>query len=149
MLNRNILAIFIAFTLIIGFFSGCDQEVYGDDEIGGPGKLEEGQQLLEDIKMMLKELAYMAPRAVHDYNLKTIDNQIDLFIMVEGKEPSGIGEAGQSGTLVGDGYLKKDPPIPIGLRQDTGEWSAYRIGGDPPRTWPVGDWEGAYRSSDD
>lgn len=145
MKRNNALVLFITLILLIGFTLGCDEEVYGDDRLINPEKLEKEQLLSEDTKVVLKELGFLAPRTAHDYNLKIIDKQIELYKLLEGKEPNCIGEIGESGTLVGDGYLKKNPPIPVGLREDTGEWSAYRLGGKPLRALPVGNWEGAYR----
>ncbi|MDO9573803.1 MAG: hypothetical protein Q7I94_02320 [Candidatus Contubernalis sp.] len=146
MFNKKVISAIILCFLCFSF--GCEEGLpSGGDFVNGED-INKFQMFLEDLKAMARELLYMAPRAVHDYNLKTIDNQIELYMLVEEQEPRAIGETGQSGTLVGDGYLKKNPVIPIGLRQDTGEWSEYRIGGNPLRVWPVGDWKGAYREVD-
>ncbi len=148
MKRKGITVLLILIMLLLCCLTGCDEEVYQESEYRDEENSQGVQRLLGDFKISLNELAYLAPLTAHDYNLKTIDRQIELYILVEGKEPSGIGGPGKSGTLVGDGYLKDKPAIPTGLRQDTGEWSEYRIGGDPLRTWPVGDWEGAYRGRD-
>lgn len=66
---------------------------------------------------------------------------------MEGKDPKGIGEADKPGTLVGEGYLESNPQIPVGLKEEEGEWSEYKLKGKPLRAWPVGDW-GGYRDGD-
>ncbi len=103
----------------------------------GEGLLGEIMELLETIREMLRELALIVPRIVHNSNLRTINQAVDLYIMLEGEKPRGIGEEGQPGTLVGEGYLESGIEIPAGLRQEEGEWSEYFLEGDPPRGGPL------------
>ncbi len=117
------------------------------DELQKEGVLEEIKAVYEEFKVALQELFHSTPRLAHDQNLKTIDQAIDLFKLTEGKDPKGIGKEGEKGTLVGEGYLESNPPIPHGLREDAGQWSEYKLKGKPLRTWPVGDW-GGYRDGD-
>lgn len=108
----------------------------------GEGSLFQGlQERYEQSKEVLSELAWSVPRTAHDRNLQIIDRAVDLYIMVEGEEPRCVGEPGQPHTLVGEGYLEKVPPIPMGLRQESGPWSCYTLEGRPPRAAPRGDWD--------
>ncbi len=141
----------------VPLLSGCDEDYLlryferTEDQGGWGNETAETDDLLTKVKGIyerfnatLSDALFIPSRVVHDYNLRTIDRAVELFQLVEGMEPRGIGTAGEAGTLVGEGYLKSNPPIPFGLRTQEGEWSQYILKGNPLRTWPVGDW-GGYR----
>lgn len=127
-----------------GLKSGPQDEL--QEELQKEGVLEEIKAIYEEFKVAFQELFHSTPQFAHDQNLKIIDQAIELFRLTEGKDPKGIGEEGKKDTLVGEGYLESNPPIPVGL-QEEGQWSEYKLKGKPLRTWPVGDW-GGYRDGD-
>lgn len=155
--NVVFLLIFILFIPLCSWAMGCeDKEIILEngimdelqvDEVQKEGILQDIKELYESFRVAIQELLFSTPRIAHDKNLKTIDQAIELFRLVEGKDPKGIGEEGEEGTLVGEGYLESNPQIPVGLKEEEGEWSEYTLRGNPLRTWPVGDW-GGYRDGD-
>ncbi len=154
-MKKNVIII-VALLLIAAaapFLSGCDENDLVRDltQRGGQGGWEtaEGEVILlhlkeayERYKVTLSDAILLTSRIAHDRNLHTIDRAVELFQLLEGRDPSSIGAHGEAGTLVGEGYLNTNPKIPLGLRQQTGEWSKYMLKNDPLRAWPVGDWDG-------
>jgi len=143
---------FILLISLCGPVIGCeDKEIILDgelqEELQKEGIIQEIKDLYEGFRVAIQELFFTTPRVAHDSNLKVIDKAIDLYRLMEGKDPKGIGEEGEKGTLVGEGYLKESPQIPVGLQEEEGEWSEYTLKGKPLRAWPVGDW-GGYRDGD-
>ncbi|MEW5922005.1 MAG: hypothetical protein AB1796_13890 [Bacillota bacterium] len=137
---------------LCGLACGCkEEEIVLDNEIAEElqkeGVLQEMKAILAQFREALQELLFSTPRLAHDKNLKIIDQAVELYRIVEGKDPRSIGNEGEAGTLVGDGYLESPPRIPAGLYEEEGEWSAYTLKGKPLRAWPVGDW-GGYRDGD-
>ncbi|NLX91365.1 MAG: hypothetical protein GXZ07_07225 [Firmicutes bacterium] len=142
----------ILLLILFSIAAGCQDEQLSTDDVPldalqKEGVLQEIKTILAEFREALQDLLGTTPRVVHDQNLKTIDQAVDLFRLVEGKDPKGIGEAGEPGTLVGEGYLESNPQIPVGLKEEEGEWSEYKLKGKPLRAWPVGDW-GGYRDGD-